>query len=778
MSKKYSVPNNNMSSISLKNHLKDINQSQDRNMTITDTKNISNYMGVFGVNPFDKKYKKQKKKNNRKIDCKTPDKRDIKLESINELKINKRKSKSPFKMTKLFFNSKKEDKNMSTIKDNVEAKENKDNKEVKEGNIIKEAKENKDIKENKNVKENKDNNKEKGKGKENTKDSKKNKKKENPIPELRFYDELNEKVVLLDGEGNSYDVIFQRKDFEIKIKLIDNIFNSINDFFYTADYFTFPQYCIHKVKYNSDSKTTMIELKDCRSFKFQTKDDEFYRKINYNHQFRLEYFKYAFLYKANYISNGINYPINGWTIYNPIKEFERQKVPFGMESFRISQINLKYKLCETYPSILVLPSVCGDDSSLEKIASCRIKNRFPVLTYAYTHPKNIKSAGSSKEMIQTFLFRSAQINYGNIFMKKNNYEVDYVNEITSIGKYNQGFVFYDCRPYLNAKANSLKGAGVDDISQYNNCKELIFGCIENIHAVRKSLKKALEKITCGNSQINTGKISFNTGNNNLKKFLTKFEESKWLEYLSDIICGANTVINKILSKINVIVHCSDGWDRTSQVCSLVQIILDPYFRTFEGFMVLIEKDWVSFGHQFATRNGCDPERKKEKSPIFIQFLHVIYQLMSQYPNAFEFRENMLMFLADEMYSNKFGTFLFDSEKEIIDNNGKETTVSIWSEILFNKKKYLNPFYQNLKEPLIIKGEVQYLTIWKEFFYKYIKIGLVKDEEEVNSINHLEKMLFKQKNSVIELLNIIKKNGLENQMKNNELYKIYKDYLDS
>ena len=272
----------------------------------------------------------------------------------------------------------------------------------------------------------------------------------------------------------------------------------------------------------------MIELKDCRSFKFQTKDDEFYRKINYNHQFRLEYFKYAFLYKANYISNGINYPINGWTIYNPIKEFERQKVPFGMESFRISQINLKYKLCETYPSILVLPSVCGDDSSLEKIASCRIKNRFPVLTYAYTHPKNIKSAGSNKEMIQTFLFRSAQINYGNIFMKKNNYEVDYVNEITSIGKYNQGFVFYDCRPYLNAKANSLKGAGVDDISQYNNCKELIFGCIENIHAVRKSLKKALEKITCGNSQINTGKISFNTGNNNLKKFLTKFEESKWL----------------------------------------------------------------------------------------------------------------------------------------------------------------------------------------------------------------------------------------------------------
>ena len=28
-------------------------------------------------------------------------------------------------------------------------------------------------------------------------------------------------------------------------------------------------------------------------------------------------------------------------------------------------------------------------------------------------------------------------------------------------------------------------------------------------------------------------------NNNLKKFLSKFEETKWLEYLSDILCGSN-----------------------------------------------------------------------------------------------------------------------------------------------------------------------------------------------------------------------------------------------
>jgi len=50
--------------------------------------------------------------------------------------------------------------------------------------------------------------------------------------------------------------------------------------------------------------------------------------------------------------------------------------------------------------------------------------------------------------------------------------------------------------------------------------------------------------------------------------------------------------------LSVLTHCSDGWDRTSQMVSLAEMILDPYYRTFEGFQVclalFVEALWLKF----------------------------------------------------------------------------------------------------------------------------------------------------------------------------------------
>lgn len=37
--------------------------------------------------------------------------------------------------------------------------------------------------------------------------------------------------------------------------------------------------------------------------------------------------------------------------------------------------------------------------------------------------------------------------------------------------------------------------------------------------------------------------------------------------------------------VSVLVHCSDGWDRTAQACSIASILLDPFYRTVKGLMV-------------------------------------------------------------------------------------------------------------------------------------------------------------------------------------------------
>ncbi len=45
----------------------------------------------------------------------------------------------------------------------------------------------------------------------------------------------------------------------------------------------------------------------------------------------------------------------------------------------------------------------------------------------------------------------------------------------------------------------------------------------------------------------------------------------------------------------MVVHCSDGWDRTAQVVSLSEAMVDPFYRTMDGLRVLIEREWVWLG---------------------------------------------------------------------------------------------------------------------------------------------------------------------------------------
>ena len=98
--------------------------------------------------------------------------------------------------------------------------------------------------------------------------------------------------------------------------------------------------------------------------------------------------------------------------------------------------------------------------------------------------------------------------------------------------------------------------------------------------------------------------------------------------------------------------------------------------------------WCSFGFKFHDRLGHftgksqnvdsksssgkgnlkqqdEGGKAKEVSPVFLQWLDVVAQLLQQFPNAFEFNEEMLVFVADHAFSGLFGTFFFNT-KQILD----------------------------------------------------------------------------------------------------------------
>ena len=147
----------------------------------------------------------------------------------------------------------------------------------------------------------------------------------------------------------------------------------------------------------------------------------------------------------------------------------------------------------------------------------------------------------------------------------------------------------DARPTVNAYAMQAVGLGSENMDNYKFATKVYLG-IDNIHVMRDSLNKVVDAL----------KDSDVTPLGPNRELLHK---SNWLKHIATVLDGVGLIARQVgLQHSHVLIHCSDGWDRTSQLSALSQICLDPYYRTLEGFIVLIEKDWLSFGHMFRHRS--------------------------------------------------------------------------------------------------------------------------------------------------------------------------------
>jgi hypothetical protein len=189
-------------------------------------------------------------------------------------------------------------------------------------------------------------------------------------------------------------------------------------------------------------------------------------------------------------------------------------------------------------------------------------------------------------------------------------------------------------------------------------------------------------------------------------------------------------------------------------------MLDPFYRTIKGFQVLIEKEWIAFGHPFRARGELPKNLRNNNSiisstegegsslrsnrqepiiipsapaPVFLLFLTCVHHLLQQFPRAFEYNDFFLLCLARAAAGNSpYGDFLCNSECEREYVQLRERTKSIWTWVREHKPWFRNAGYDpkiRAYDPINIwldnkwKKDVlrpdtgaRVITLWTEYYF--------------------------------------------------------------
>ncbi|XP_053331464.1 myotubularin-related protein 11 isoform X2 [Spea bombifrons] len=188
-----------------------------------------------------------------------------------------------------------------------------------------------------------------------------------------------------------------------------------------------------------------------------------------------------------------------------------------------------------------------------------------------------------------------------------------------------------------------------------------------------------------------------------EKWLSTLESTHWLDHVRLCLKKASEVSILLSEKrLSVVLQEPEDRDMNCVVTSLVQVISDPHARTLSGFQSLVQKEWVSAGHPFLQRINPFKYTDKEESPVFLLFLDCVWQVMHQFPTAFELTESYLIALQDSTYNLFCSSFAHNCQWDRIRGSQRHsftptyTPVNGWRDIV-REKIFLNGDYKTAEE---------------------------------------------------------------------------------